>query len=115
MDTRLYPISKEFFNSKILPIITDNYIWKGRLPKIDHYQVFCAILYVLRTGVPWRDLPKCFGNWHSIYTCFARGGEKGLWWKITNDLAKFLSRNMGLIFILVLHRQDMALIDIKIN
>ena len=82
MDKRLYPISEELFNSTVLPVITDNYIWKGRPPKISHYQVFCAILYILRTGVPWHDLPRCFGNWHSIYTRFSRGGEKGIWWKI---------------------------------
>ena len=97
MDARLYPISKEFFNSKILPIITDNYIWKGRPPKIDHYQVFCAILYVLRTGVPWRDLPKCFGKWHSIYTRFVRGGEKGLWWKILMKLQQQRSIKMNVV------------------
>ena len=68
MDKRLYPISLEFFSSTILPIIEGSYIWKGRPPKISHYQVFCAILYVLRTGVSWRDLPDCFGNWHSVYT-----------------------------------------------
>jgi len=29
-----------------------------------------AILFVLRTGVSWRDLPSCFGNWHTVYTRF---------------------------------------------
>ena len=82
MDKRLYRIERNLFDSLIQPTIERSYIWKGRPPKINHYQVFCAILYVLRSGIPWRDLPKCFGNWHTIYTRFHRGHEKGLWWKI---------------------------------
>jgi transposase len=27
-------------------------------------------------------LPACYGNWHSIYTPFKRGSERGLWWRI---------------------------------
>jgi transposase len=82
MDRRLYPVMPEFFAQTILPLIEGRYIWKGRPPLISHYQVFCAILDVLRVGCPWRDLPKCYGNWHSIYTRFKRGSERGLWWHI---------------------------------
>ncbi|PZR91510.1 MAG: hypothetical protein DLM68_03310 [Hyphomicrobiales bacterium] len=73
MDQRLYPVTVEFFGQTILPLIEGSYIWKGRPPSISHYQVFCAILYVLRVGCPWRDLPPGYGNWHSIYTRFKRG------------------------------------------
>ncbi|WP_341758097.1 transposase [Candidatus Tisiphia endosymbiont of Ditula angustiorana] len=66
MDQRLYPIKADFFRKEIEPIIEKNYIWKGRPVQISHYRVFCAIMYVLRTGVPWRDLPKCYGCWHTI-------------------------------------------------
>ena len=82
MDKRLYPMSPGFFETNILPIIEGSYIWKGRPPTISHYQVFCSILYVLRVGCPWRDLPTCYGNWHSVYTRFNRGSERGLWWNI---------------------------------
>jgi transposase len=82
MDKRLYPIDRKTFDSWILPVIEKGYIWKGRPPIISHYKVFCAILYVLRTGVPWRDLPKIYGNWHNIYMRFQRGNERELWWKI---------------------------------
>jgi len=82
MDRRLFPVTLEFFTKNIEPIINKSYIWKGRPPKISHYKVFCAILYVLRTGLAWRDLPSIYGNWHSVYMRFSRGNEKCLWWKI---------------------------------
>ena len=82
MDKRLYPVTKQFFNNKLLPIIESSYIWKGRPPKISHYQVFCAAMYVLRTGVSWRDLPKCYGNWNVVYQRVKRAADRGVWWKI---------------------------------
>lgn len=86
MDKSLYPIERNLFDSLIQPTIEKSCIWKGRPPKISHYEVFCAILYVLGTGIPWKDLPKCFGNGHTIYTRFYRGNEKSLCWKILLDL-----------------------------
>jgi transposase len=37
-----------------------------------------AIFYILRTGVPWRDLPAHFGPWTSVYTRFRRWCTAGL-------------------------------------
>lgn len=38
-----------------------------------------AVLWLLRTGAPWRDLPPEFGRWHSVYMRFARWRKKGVW------------------------------------
>jgi transposase len=89
MNKRLYPISEEFFNEKINPLIVSAYSRAGRPPRISNYQVFCAALYVLRTGNSWRDLPKTYGYWHSLYLRFKKGSDRGLWWRILQDLQRF--------------------------
>jgi transposase len=97
MDKRLFPISEQRFNQWVLPVIEQNYIWKGRPPIISHYKVFCGILYVLRTGIPWRDLPKCYGNWHSVFMRYHRGNERALWWKILAHLQKQKKASMNVV------------------
>jgi len=42
-------------------------------------------LYVLRTGIPWRDLPKKFGKWRTV-SRFARWTKAGIWKNIFNAL-----------------------------
>ena len=40
---------------------------------------FDAVLWMARTGVPWRDLPERFGRWNSIWRRFDRWAKKGIW------------------------------------
>jgi transposase len=41
-----------------------------------------AVLWIARTGSPWRDLPPQFGNWHNVYTRFSRWGKSGVWQRV---------------------------------
>ena len=41
-----------------------------------------AVRYRFRAGIPWRDLPERFGNWHRVYVRFNRWSKKGIWQKI---------------------------------
>lgn len=47
-----------------------------------------AMLYVLRTGIPWRDLPPAYGPWQSVYTRFRRWTAAGLFARILTELGK---------------------------
>ena len=38
-----------------------------------------AVLWIGRTGAPWRDLPAELGNWHTTYTRFSRWSKAGVW------------------------------------
>jgi transposase len=47
-----------------------------------------AMIFILKTGVPWRDLPTEFGPWESVYTRFSRWTKSGVWQKVLDELAK---------------------------
>jgi transposase len=41
-----------------------------------------AILWISKTGAPWRDLPAYFGNWNSVWRRFDRWAKKGVWRRV---------------------------------
>lgn len=45
-----------------------------------------AILWIVRTGAPWRDLPAWFGPWQSAYSSFRRWSKNGFWAAILGQL-----------------------------
>ena len=47
-------------------------------PSLNPRKVFNGILWILRTGARWRDLPAHYGNWNSIYHKFRQWCESGL-------------------------------------
>jgi transposase len=46
-----------------------------------------AVLWIARTGSPWRDLPPTLGNWHATYTRFSRWGKKGVWQRVIEAIS----------------------------
>jgi transposase len=46
-----------------------------------------AVLWMVRTGAPWRDLPCCFGCWNSAFRRFRRWSQTGVFEKIFNALS----------------------------
>ena len=41
-----------------------------------------AVLWVAKTGAPWRDLPERFGHWNSVWKRFSRWAHKAVWRKL---------------------------------
>jgi transposase len=41
-----------------------------------------GVLWIVRTGCPWRDLPTVFGDWNSVFRRFSRWSQKGIWTRI---------------------------------
>ncbi len=60
------------------PFLIENRTRGGRRP-LDNRRVLDGVLYVTRTGVPWRDLPPEFGNWNSVHRQYRRWTEAGVW------------------------------------
>ena len=46
-----------------------------------------AVLWRVRTGLPWRDLPSEFGNWNSIFQRFRRWVRAGVFGRIFERLS----------------------------
>lgn len=45
----------------------------------DHRRVINGVLYRVRTGVQWRDLPERFGPWETVYKRHRRWSADGTW------------------------------------
>ncbi len=47
-----------------------------------------AVLWIGRTGAPWRDLPSELRNWQSTFTRFARWAKKAVWERLFEALSQ---------------------------
>lgn len=59
----------------------------GGRPAKPHRSMVEAMLWILRTGAPWRDLPRAYGPWRSVYTRFRRWTISGVWLRILSALS----------------------------
>jgi transposase len=65
---------------------------RGRPPQ-DNRNVINGILWRLRTGTPWRDVPEKYGDWNTIYRRFLRWSKSGVWESVATALAKTMAES----------------------
>ncbi|MGA7067160.1 MAG: IS5 family transposase [Pseudolabrys sp.] len=65
---------------------------RGRPPE-DNRNVINGILWRLRTGAPWRDIPEKYGNWNSIFRRFRRWSASGVWESAAVALAETMAES----------------------
>ena len=72
---KIYPsdISREQFEA-IKPLL-ESARRKTSPRRVDLYEVFCAVLYLLRSGCQWRMLPDEFPKWRTVHSYFAIWSE----------------------------------------
>jgi transposase len=57
----------------------------GKVAK-DNRLFIDSVLWIAKTGAPWRDLPERFGNWNSVWRRFDRWAKKGVWRRVFEAL-----------------------------
>jgi transposase len=66
---------------RLQPLLPAQKARTGR-PAADHRRILNGILWVLRTGAPWRDMPERYGCWSTVYSRFQRWRQAGIWERI---------------------------------
>jgi transposase len=63
---------------RLQPLLPPQKPKTGR-PAVDHRRILNGILWILRTGAPWRDLPERYGPWRTVASRFYRWQRAGIW------------------------------------
>ena len=70
---------------RLAPLLPPEKPATGR-PADPHRPIVHGILWLKRTGAPWRDIPTTYGNWSTIASRFYRWCKHGIWQRIWDSL-----------------------------
>jgi len=59
---------------------------------VDNRLFLEAVLWIVRVGSPWRDLPEAFGHWNSVFHRFRRWAKAGVFDKVFTALSVAVPR-----------------------
>ena len=51
---------------------------RGRPAKYDNRCIMNGILWIARTGAPWRTLPEQYGKWQAVYARYRQWKQQGI-------------------------------------
>jgi len=89
MSTR-YELTDEQWQA-VEPILPQRTATTGRKPK-DPRQMLNGIVWVLRSGAPWRDVPERYGRWQTVYDYYRHWRDDGTFGRILSALQIRLDR-----------------------
>lgn len=71
-----YELTDQEWEQIVLLLPSNKGRW-GRPPK-DNRQMLNAMVWLARSGAPWRDLPERYGPWESVYSRFRKWIDDGV-------------------------------------
>ena len=74
---RRHDLSNEAWNLLAAHLPGRKGVWGGVAK--DNRLFINAVLWILRTGAPWRDLPPDYGDWKNTHRRFCRWRDQGIW------------------------------------
>src|SRR6266851_1477102 len=95
MGRRAYPSDLTDAQWELLEPLIPQPSLQGRRPFVSRREVVNAILYVLRSGCPWRLLPHEYPKWQTVYYNFRRWEREGVWDHILHTLRMRMRTKQG--------------------
>ena len=72
---------------RVKDLLPPEYTGKPGRPSGENRTALNGILWIARSGAPWRDLPERYGSWSTLYDKFARWSDLGVFEKIFDILS----------------------------
>lgn len=61
---------------------------RGAKSKTPDRVILDGLLWLMKTGSPWRDLPPEYGSWQTVYRRYRQWIQEGIWESIFAELSK---------------------------
>ncbi len=78
------------------------------VPRVDDRQTLNGIIWVLRSGAPWRTLPRAYGPYTTCYNRFVRWRDAGIWGRIVTAISEACGDNADTACLVQAIRSDNA-------
>jgi hypothetical protein len=70
---------------RIAPLLPPQAMRIGR-PSNDHRTILAGMLWVVRTGASWREVPAQFGPWETVHSRYQAWRRVGIWQQILDTM-----------------------------
>lgn len=74
---RRYELTDDEWN-RIVDLLPPENTGKQGRPRKDNRTIVNGMVWIARSGAPWRDLPECYGPWETVYSRFRKWIEDGI-------------------------------------
>ncbi|MBA2618864.1 MAG: IS5 family transposase [Rubrobacter sp.] len=95
MDNRRYPTDLSDQEWRCIGSHLPEPTARGRPRLHGSREILDAVFYVLKSGCPWRLLPKDFPPWKTVYDWFRRWRIDGTWERLNAELRERLRSSLG--------------------